>query len=174
MDKMLLKWIGLPLFTPAETLALWDITAPTTIIGSHGPFLFVQQTFPKPLNECLHSRDDDWCHCILQSPRGKPQSLQISVLSNLAPFRRNTFSFSTLWKESIQVSERWCAVSWCRHHKNGDEAHKNHGLCFAENTNISPSLSRMKVLYTTNQMIISKARCIPWTTTIPILFWWIT
>lgn len=122
---MLLKWIGLPLFIPAETLALLDITGPSTIIGSYGPFPFVQQTFPKPLNECLRSRDDDWCHYILQSPRGKLQGFQLSVLSNLAPFGRNTFSFSTLFKESIRVSQRWCAMSQCRQHKNGDEAHKN-------------------------------------------------
>lgn len=51
---------------------------------------------------------------------------------------------------------------------------EEHGLCFAENTNTSPPLSRATALYTTNQMITSKARCTPWSTTIPILFWWIT
>lgn len=49
-----------------------------------------------------------------------------------------------------------------------------HGLGFAESTDISTPLSRVKVSYTTSQMTISKAHPTPWITTIPTLFWWTT
>lgn len=93
------------------------------------------------------------------------QSCQIWRLSERAhspslPFQRVRSSVSG-----------WCAMSWQSTQKWSTE---KHGLCFAETSDTSPPLSRMRALYATNPMTTSKARCTPWSTTIPILFWWIT
>lgn len=121
----------------------------------------------------LHSRDHDWYHYILKRPRGKVQGLQLTSLPNLAASRRNRFSIFTFFKSLVypRVSQ---VVSCVRAHtaQKGRGRIIKHRLGFAKSTDISPSLSRVKVLSTTSQTTTSKARCIPWITTIPILSWW--
>lgn len=120
----------------------------------------------------LHSGEDDWYHCILQRPRGKLQVLQRSAKSGCFQ-KEQIFLLHPFSRVYPSVSQVVCCVRVQTAQKGRGRTLK-HGLGFAESTDISPPLPRVKVLYTTSQMTASKAHRIPWTTTIPILFWWST
>lgn len=161
MDKALLKCseMSLPLFTSAEASHL------------HRQFSDLMAAFPLSNKQFqnLHSRDDDWYHYFAEAKRetsgapaispAKPGCFQKEQIFHLHPFLSVSQVVGCV---RVHTAQKWRGKIL------------KHELGFAKSIDISSPLSRVKALYTTSQMTISKAHPIPWITTIPILFWWTT